>query len=482
MKIKKAKRCRVFVSYSNDDEALGESKSCPNSGYPGAFYKRLQVSLRGLVDESEIFFSLGGLAGEENWPDAICQALDECDFFILLVSPNSLGSKYCMDKELARVCALKRAKIITVYLKQTAASTNSQKIYDPNSGAYLCTLGELCGGGLPRARGRLKPVSKWREEEDAWTSVCDEIASLVKSSSPQERHSATSQIADADRAIESGTELQSMLAAHLNKSWRQLIVLPEFYRLSVFSDFQKPFTARSAMSACVSSEPNLFLSRLGWILNNDDIDMGSSLRLLRENEVFRETIKLMTLVVGERFVLKGAHGVKLEKTDPFDGEDQRVVAVLAAACLGFGLLFSPGEGEPANFVNLPAEELCYEQGKGLVKKTLLAMAKRRLHSKAYELQYNRPSRTSNDFVIYDETVKASLQSLKEAKKIRLVIVAPDGSAMRNPELANTVLQEFGVPTMWRGVPRVEVGQLIDNLAVLIAPLLEGTLAIVRREH
>ena len=40
-----AKRCKVFISYSHEDEALSDSKVKVGVGYPRAFLSRLQAAI-----------------------------------------------------------------------------------------------------------------------------------------------------------------------------------------------------------------------------------------------------------------------------------------------------------------------------------------------------------------------------------------------------------------------------------------------------
>ncbi|WP_300438334.1 DUF4062 domain-containing protein [Zoogloea sp.] len=279
----------------------------------------------------------------------------------------------------------------------------------------------------------------------------------------------------ADPAPDSGTELQRMLADRLNTSWSELAVLPEFCGSVVFSGLPKPLTPRGVFEACCGAPvPEDFLCDLGWMAS-DQGKIPSTLRLLRENHVYRDTVKLMTLVGGEAFVIRGPHEVTLNKYEPLDGDDPRIVAVLAAACMGFGLKLSPGLPEPVNFLRLPVEEFGHRQGVELAEAEIAATVRRKLHLKAAQLQFS-PGTGLAEGGYSKSVVKARLRTLLNELKFRLVIVAPDGSPMRDEDRARTVLQDFNVPTLFKGVPRAAVHDLMAELSSLIAPLLDGTLS------
>ena len=279
----------------------------------------------------------------------------------------------------------------------------------------------------------------------------------------------------ADPAPDSGTELQRMLADRLNTSWSELAVLPEFCGSVVFSGLPKPLTPRGVFEACCGAPvPVDFLCELGWMVSDKE-KTHSILRLLRENHVYRDTVKLMTLVGGEAFVIRGGHEVTLNKYEPLDGDDPRIVAVLAAACMGFGLKLSPGLPEPVNFLRLPVEEFGHRQGVELAEAEIAATVRRKLHLKAAQLQFSSGTGLTEGSSS-KSVVKARLRTLLNELKFRLVIVAPDGSPMRDEDRARTVLEDFNVPTLFKGVPRAAVRDLMTDLSSLIAPLLDGTLS------
>ncbi|EHR73535.1 hypothetical protein BurJ1DRAFT_4749 [Burkholderiales bacterium JOSHI_001] len=88
----------VFISYSRDDVQ-------PGGDLPGLFAQALRdlASKRpelGLADE-RIFFDRHRLMPGDVWGEAILQAVERSQLFVLLVSASSLKSTVCMQKELA---------------------------------------------------------------------------------------------------------------------------------------------------------------------------------------------------------------------------------------------------------------------------------------------------------------------------------------------------------------------------------------------
>ncbi len=69
------------------------------------------------------YFTDQNLLGGEDWEQRIHDALARCDLFILLVSPNSLGSEFIVDTEVATI------------LERQKTSGSSEKAYAAGSGS-----------------------------------------------------------------------------------------------------------------------------------------------------------------------------------------------------------------------------------------------------------------------------------------------------------------------------------------------------------
>jgi hypothetical protein len=139
----------IFYSYSNDDE-----------DHLLALVNHLSL-LRSEGKISELY-SKKIMPGDD-WDESISRQLDLARIFLLLVSPSFMASKYIWDKELKR--ALERQKsgeslIVPVILKSCDWRTSPFGRFQ----------------ALP-TNGR--PVTHWRNHNDAWTDVAEGIRALV---------------------------------------------------------------------------------------------------------------------------------------------------------------------------------------------------------------------------------------------------------------------------------------------------------------
>lgn len=186
-----ARRCKVFISYSHEDEVLKDSKVKRGAGYPRAFLSRLQAAIAAhddLLTKDEIFFDDDRLAAEPAWRPAIETALDECDLLIFLVSPHSVVSDFCMSKEVAR--AMERGINIITVLLRPSHDWYRIKVRNPKTGEAK-ELGAWHSGGLPKFGGNARPVSDWGEEEEAaWNNAMNHIIGFMQAN-PIKRATAT---------------------------------------------------------------------------------------------------------------------------------------------------------------------------------------------------------------------------------------------------------------------------------------------------
>jgi len=149
---------RLFISYSRKDESLRES---------------LGDHLTALQREGVIAtWHDRQITAGHDWAGEINDALEAADIILCLVSAGFLASPYCQDKELSR--ALERhdageALVIPVILRPADWTSSA--------------LGQL--QALP-AQG--KPVTKWSNRDEAFTSVAQGIrqAALQLQQRPQQ--------------------------------------------------------------------------------------------------------------------------------------------------------------------------------------------------------------------------------------------------------------------------------------------------------
>ena len=141
---------RVFISYAHEDEALAE---------------RLRVHLK-ILERTGSVDVLDGrrIRAGTDWAGQIDQHLDEAQIILLLVSPAFLASDYCYDVEVAR--ALERhqageALVIPVILRP-------------------CDWGGSPFAKLHALPPNARPISKWRNRDEALSSVADGIERAAK--------------------------------------------------------------------------------------------------------------------------------------------------------------------------------------------------------------------------------------------------------------------------------------------------------------
>lgn len=157
-------RCRIFISYSHLDSALARE-----------FMKYLKLKLRELyaalqIADTEVFFDRDKLLAGEDWDESIQVGLDQMDYFILLLSVNSLTSKYCIERELTQ--AVNRGVPILQILLQPCPWEDLPLPGDRNNRK----LGAL--GALPKDDAFcLQPIEHWkRGAADAWTATVAQLA------------------------------------------------------------------------------------------------------------------------------------------------------------------------------------------------------------------------------------------------------------------------------------------------------------------
>jgi hypothetical protein len=139
----------IFYSYSNDDE-----------DHLQALINHLSL-LRSEGKISE-WYSKKILPGDD-WNESISRQLDLAQIFLLLISPSFMASKYIWDKELKRALERQRSGeslIVPVILTSCDWRTSPFGRFQ----------------ALP-TNGR--PVTRWRNHNDAWADVAKGIRAMV---------------------------------------------------------------------------------------------------------------------------------------------------------------------------------------------------------------------------------------------------------------------------------------------------------------
>jgi TIR domain len=143
---------KIFYSYSHRDSVLRRSLET-----------HLSLLIRdGLVTD---WYDAKILPGTE-WNDEIARKLEESDIILLLVSMDFVKSDFCWGNEMTR--ALERhqegtAAVIPIILKPM------------ERGWKTTTFGKL--QALP---SNAKPVTKWRNRDEAWADVVNGIRAYIE--------------------------------------------------------------------------------------------------------------------------------------------------------------------------------------------------------------------------------------------------------------------------------------------------------------
>lgn len=135
------RRCRVFVSYTRVDEP---------------HLMRLDVHLAPLVRDGLIdVWSDRAVAAGSDWERDIQCELASADVAILLVTPDFVASAYCFERELPEVLRRNEQeglRILPVLVKSV-------------------DLANLPIGRFQSLPIDLRPISAWRDADDAWLQV-----------------------------------------------------------------------------------------------------------------------------------------------------------------------------------------------------------------------------------------------------------------------------------------------------------------------
>jgi len=154
---------RLFVSYSHKDGDL-----------PGEVLKELHLMAADsdlCLARDDIFFDSGMKAGEL-WNDSIRSAILHADYFLLLISRNSLTSTYCIERELA-VAVEQGIPVIPVLLSDCSwenVRVGTKRLVEINA--------------VPKNHRRmLEPIKggSWPNRGTALKAMASQIADRIKS-------------------------------------------------------------------------------------------------------------------------------------------------------------------------------------------------------------------------------------------------------------------------------------------------------------
>lgn len=131
--------------------------------------------LQPLVEREELalFFDARDLKAGDLWSDKIDAALAQCELFVLLVSPDCLASKFCVERELLMALDRQRrglCRIVPVVLRDCDWQ---RKLLPDGSGRELGAFQVLPAGGVAIA------ASSGAALDSAWLGVVHGLAAVL---------------------------------------------------------------------------------------------------------------------------------------------------------------------------------------------------------------------------------------------------------------------------------------------------------------
>jgi hypothetical protein len=143
-------KAKVFVSYSHLDQK---------------FRSELDIQLTILQNKGYLeWWSDQRLIPGDEWENGILDSLKKSDIILLLISSYFLASSFCWTVELAE--AIKRhdagtARVVPIYVRECIPEeTPIEKLH-----------------GIPP---KDKPISRWKDRHEAWSSVAKGIQKAVE--------------------------------------------------------------------------------------------------------------------------------------------------------------------------------------------------------------------------------------------------------------------------------------------------------------
>ncbi|MET0540992.1 MAG: toll/interleukin-1 receptor domain-containing protein [Variovorax sp.] len=151
---------QVFISYSHVDRT--DVAPFVQHLLPLAERERLDV-----------FFDADDLRAGDVWSDKLQAALKRCDLFLLLVTPASLASQFCMSQELLIAIDRQRRGLCRVVPIVLRACDWQRKLLPDGSREALGRYQSLPAGGRPVAS------SEGAARDEVWLDIVDALSQLL---------------------------------------------------------------------------------------------------------------------------------------------------------------------------------------------------------------------------------------------------------------------------------------------------------------
>jgi hypothetical protein len=160
---------KLFVSYSHKNSIEARQ-------FIEAFRTAFLASPDLEISPEQVFFDRERLLAGDQWGELIQQAMDESKYFVILLSPESIASEYCLNRELGTAVA-KGLPIIQVLLSQCTGWADLVVLTD----LKMRKLGSF--GALPKDDNfNYLPIAEWPEasREEVWKRVAHDILERVR--------------------------------------------------------------------------------------------------------------------------------------------------------------------------------------------------------------------------------------------------------------------------------------------------------------
>ena len=166
-----APRRGVFISYSHLDATAFAAGDLPKLFHDELLQLARNWQEFGITSDS-IFFDRRGLRAGDDWQKVITAALERCEIFIFLASPNALASDYCTRQELALAVATNK-RVVPVLLAE--CQWFDHRIENDPAGRRLGRF-----DAVPKDENiRPRPIELWPNLNTAMKATMEQLKRLL---------------------------------------------------------------------------------------------------------------------------------------------------------------------------------------------------------------------------------------------------------------------------------------------------------------
>lgn len=166
--------CHVFISYAHQD---GAADGDPAHDMPRRFYQELLQLAENWpefgISRETIFFDRRGLRAGDEWEQVIEDALDRSELFFFLVSSASLGSLYCVQREL-KTALDRSARIVPVLLSE--CQWRDRRIDNDPQGRRLGRFDAVPKNDQTTPQA----IRLWADADTAWARTMTQLKEMLQ--------------------------------------------------------------------------------------------------------------------------------------------------------------------------------------------------------------------------------------------------------------------------------------------------------------